>query len=135
MKGKFKMLEHTADIKFLINGKDLNGIFENSARAFSNYISSGEKIKSIKKKEIKLEADNIESLLYQFIDNLIYLLDAEDFAVSTAKININDNYLTAELFGDNTKNYHLNHVKAATYAEMYIKKKGTTYEAQIVLDV
>lgn len=134
-KNKFTELEHTADIKFEILGSSLNEIFENAALAFSSYISSNLKINSKKKKYIELSADNIESLLYKFLDELIYLLDADNFAVSKAKVKIKDNKLKATLFGDSTKNYNLQHVKAATYAEMYIKKSKDNWRAQIVLDV
>jgi SHS2 domain-containing protein len=44
--------------------------------------------------------------------------------------------LTAELYGDDSKNYpELDSVKAATYAEMSIKKTKEGYIVQAVLDV
>ncbi|MEI6849747.1 MAG: archease [archaeon] len=134
---KFIELEHTADIKYSILGKSLNELFENSALAFSSYISGNTKINKKLKKEINLNADNKESLLYGFIDELIYLLDAENFAVSSAKIKISkdEKSLSGVLLGDLTKNNNLKHVKAATYAEMFIKKSGKSFSAQIVLDI
>jgi SHS2 domain-containing protein len=133
----FYQLEHMADVKYKITGNNPNEIFQNSAKAFSSYISSDSKISSKLNKKVSLSADNIEMLLYKFIDELIYLLDAENFAVSKAKIKLSkDNKsLTGELYGDNSKNYRLNHVKAATYAEMYIKIVTKKWEAQFVLDV
>ena len=131
----FIFLEHMADIKFQAFGKTLEKAFENSALAFSSYISSGGKISSKRSKTIEIKAENNESLLYNFLDELIYLLDAEGFAVAAAKVQIKDNKLTAELKGDDIKNYHLNHVKAATYAEMHIKKSKSEWEVQAVLDV
>ena len=132
---KFKSLEHEADIKFKISANSFKEIFENATLAFSDYISSGKKIKSIKKKSVKIESDNKESLFYKFIDELIFLLDAENFAVSKAEVKIDNLSLKAILFGDTTKNYDLKHVKAATYAEMYIKNSGKNWEAQLVIDV
>jgi|SRR3989338_3431905 len=133
---KFEFLEHTADIKFKVYGKNINQVFEHCTLAFSTYISRERKIKSKIKKEITIEADNHEQLLYKFLDELIYLLDADKFIVSKAKIQINDNKLSAILEGDSTLNYKdLDHVKAATYAEMYIKPNLSGWEAQVVLDV
>lgn len=130
-------MEHMADIKYKISGKSLSEIFENTASAFSSYLTSGKRIKSNKKKTIELSADNIETLLYKFIDELIFLLDAQAFAVSSAKVIVDQktNKLSATLSGFNSNNHHLNHVKAATYAEMYIKNNQKSWEAQIVLDV
>ncbi len=134
---KYSFLDHTADIKFQAYGKTLNEVFENSVLAVAHYLSRGNKIKAKSKKIITLQSTNLESLFYNFLDELIYLLDAEDFIVVKAKVTIHDFNLKAELFGDKASNYKdLDHIKAATYAEMYIKKlKDGNWEAQCVLDV
>ena len=133
---KYKFLKHTADIKFQSYGKTLNEIFENSVLAVSEYISRGAKIKSAKGRIIDVSGTDLESLFYNFLDELIYLLDAENFLATKAKVTIRGYNLHAELFGDKASNYKdLDAIKAATYAEMYIKKTGDTWEAQAVLDV
>lgn len=132
---KFEFLEHTADIKFKVYGKALNEIFENSALAFSEYIASGKKIASKKGKTINVSGTDASSLLYNFLDELIYLLDAENFAVSKAEVTLRGNNLKAELYGDKASDYPIQQIKAATYAEMYIKKTPDSWEAQAVLDV
>jgi len=133
---KYKFLKHTADIKFRSYGKTLNEIFENSVLAVSEYISRGQKIKSAKGKVIEVSGIDYESLFYNFLDELIYLLDAENFITAKAKVTIRGYNLQAELFGDKASNYQdLDHIKAATYAEMYIKKTENGFEAQAVLDV
>ena len=133
---KYKFLPHTADIKFRAYGKSLNGLFENCALAFSNHLSRGSKIKSIVKKNFSLEEKDLPALLYSFLDELIYLLDAEDFVVSKAGVSIEGTKLKAEVYGDDVENYQdLDHINAATYSEMYVKKKLFGWEAQVVLDV
>ena len=133
---KFEFLEHTADIKFRVKGKNLNEIFENTALAISDILGKGKKIKSLKKKKIMIKASDDKNLLYRFIDELIYLADAEGFIVSKAKVNIKGRNLSAVISGDNAKNYKdLDHIKAATYAEMEIKKTRAGWEAQAVVDV
>jgi SHS2 domain-containing protein len=138
-KQKYIFLEHAADIKFKAFGKSLNEVFENSALAFSKYLSANEKLKAKKSKSFKITGTDNEYLLYNFIDQLVYLLDAEHFAVASAKVKIEGNKLVAKLFGDDTKKLNLNHVKAATYSEMYIRKvkfgSQEAWEAQMVIDV
>jgi SHS2 domain-containing protein len=139
MKKNYIFLEHTADIKFRAFGASLEQAFENVVLAFSRYVSANEKLKANKKKTIELKATDNESLLYAFIDELIYLLDAEHFAVMTAQVKIEGGKLKAKLAGVNTKGLRLNHVKAATYAEMYVRKvrygSQEAWEAQAVIDV
>ncbi len=134
---KYKFLEHTADIKFQLYGKTLDEVFENAVLAIAEYISRGKKVKATKGKVINVSGNDMESLFYNFLDELIYLIDAERFITAKAKVTILGYNLKAELFGDNTKNYKdLDHIKAATYAEMYIKKiSDGNWEAQCVLDV
>ncbi len=137
---KYKLLSHTADIKFAVSGKTINEIFENSVLALSEFISKSKKINSSIKKEFIISAKDNEELFYKFIDELIYLLDAENFVCSKAKIKIEKEKdrisLNAVTYGDKTKNYKdLESLKAATYSEMYIKKDKNGWRAQAVVDI
>ncbi len=140
---KFEFLEHTADIKFKAYGRTVNEAFENSVGALVSYLSGGEKIADMKKKIITIKGHDYESLLYSLLDELIFLLDAKGFIVSKSEIQVSGFNLKAKLYGDSVKNYSLDHVKAATYAEMHVKKveskqknkKISYWEIQAVLDV
>lgn len=133
---KYEFLEHTADIKIKIYGKILEEIFENATSAFAEYISRGQKINSSKGKIVNIEGKDNESLLCNFLNELIYLMDAEQFITAKAKVTMRGNNLHAELFGDRAENYKdLDSIKAATYSEIYVKKTDSGWEAQLVLDV
>ena len=133
---KYKFIEHTGDIKIQVYGKTLNEVFENSVIAISEYISRGKKIKSAKGKTVDVSGNDLESLFYNFLDELIYLIDADNFISVKAKVAIRGNNLHAELFGDSASDYkELDQIKAATYSEMYVKKTPAGWEAQAVLDV
>jgi SHS2 domain-containing protein len=132
---KFEYLEHTADLKIKIFGGTLAELFENAASALSKYISSEKDIKTRKAKIVEVQGIDINSLLYNFFEELIFLIDAENFAVAKASVNLRGNNLRAELSGDNASKYSLKQIKAPTYAEMYIKKIKNSWEAQVVLDV
>jgi SHS2 domain-containing protein len=137
MNKPFQSLPHIADIKYKITGKSLNEIFENSAMAFSDYISSGKTISLKKKRTIKIQGDDLQSLLYKFLDELTFLLDAENFAISKARVKVEEKSfcLIAYLEGDSIKDYQLNHIKAATYSDMEVKRTGKSWKAIFVLDV
>ncbi len=139
---KFEFLDHTADIKFKAYGSTLNEVFESAALAISKTITGEKKINPIKGKTINVSGTDMESLLYNFIDEILYLLDAEDFLISKTEVTIRGNNLKADLYGDKASKYlNLKHIKAPTYAEMYIKKVSDKsksrehWEIQMVLDV
>ena len=133
---KFEFLDHTADIKFRVFGRDVEDVFENSALAVSEIISRDNKIKTNIKNKIFVTGHDKESLLYNFIEELLYLLEAEDFITAKAEVKISNNSLKAELFGDKASNYSdLDHIKSPTYHEMYVKKTKKGWEAQVIVDV
>ena len=133
---KFEFLEHTGDIKFRSYGKSLNEVFENIALAMSNFLTGGQKVKSKIKKPIEVSGHDKESLLYNYIEEIIFLLDSENFLISKAKVEIKNNSLKGTLSGDNALDYEeLDQIKSATYHDMYIKKTQKGWEAQTVVDV
>lgn len=133
---KFEFLEHTADIKFRAFGKDLNEVFENVTLAINEIISRENKIKANKKNKISVAGHDKESLLYNFIEELLYLLEVKDFITVKAEVKIIGKKLNAKLFGNKASNYSsLDHIKSPTYHDMYIKKTKKGWEAQVVVDV
>ena len=139
---KYKFLEHTADIKFQAFGKTIEKAFENSAYALQEVITEKIKIKPVIKKKIEVEGRDKEALLYNFLEEFLFLLDSENFVLSKInKISIkeqdNKEYkLIAEVIGDKARNYKFtNNVKAITYNEMFVKKEGKVYICQVVVDV
>jgi SHS2 domain-containing protein len=134
---KFKFLEHTADVKFQAFGKKVEEVFENSALAFKEAVCNKKKIKEEKEKKIKVNGKDFESLMYVFLEKILYLLEAEGFLISKVKkIEIKNFRLKAVLSGDSAKNYKFtNSVKAVTYSEMFIKKRKNKWISQVVLDV
>lgn len=131
----FEFLEHMADIKFVARGATPAAIFKNAARALSAYVSEGRSVSQRLVTQIQIEGMDYESLLYAFLDELLYLLDAEHFVTARAAVEVEGTKLRATLYGDDAARYTLKHVKAATYAEMYVKETLRGWEAQVVLDV
>jgi SHS2 domain-containing protein len=134
---KFKFLEHTADVKFLAFGKTKEEAFENSALALKESMCGKTRIKEEEEKKIKAKGNDSESLLYMFLEEILFLLDAENFIISKIKsLKISGNKINAVILGDNAKNYHFtNKVKAITYNDMLIEKNKGKWTVQAVLDV
>lgn len=137
---KFEFLEHTSEVKFKVYGKNPEELFCNCALAVSSIFSRGNNIKDKIKKEFSISAKDYEGLLYKFIDELIYLFDADNFVVARVEIKIEKtDLIKADLivYGDDTTNYsNLDSIKSPTYAEMYVKEvKAKEWVAQVVVDV
>ena len=133
---KYKFLEHTADVKFQAYGKSLNEVFENSAMAMKEVMTQKVRIKSKVKKKFSVSGKDNESLMYNFLEQFLYLLDAENFVLSKVKVSVKYNEIFCEVWGDKKTNYKFsNDVKAVTYNQMFVKQTSRKYIAQVVLDV
>lgn len=133
---KYKFIEHTADIQFQSFGKTIEESFSNAAIAISKSMTD-DKIESKNKKNILVSGHDRESLLYNFLEELLLLFDSEHFILSeVAEIEINDLKLTATLLGDLAENYEIHlDVKAITYNEMFVRLRNDIWTSQVTLDV
>jgi SHS2 domain-containing protein len=134
---KYKFIDHTADIKFQAQGKSLEEAFRNAALAMQEVMTRSTKIKPIIKKKISVSGKDKESLLYNFLEEFLFLLDSEGFILSKVdKIKIQDDTLEAEVSGDQVSKYKIsNDVKAVTYNSMFVREDKGKFIAQVVLDV
>ncbi|MDP6600203.1 MAG: archease [Candidatus Woesearchaeota archaeon] len=137
---KYKFLEHTADAKFQAYGNNMGEAFSNAALAMFSVITDTKKIKKKIKKEIKVKGTDLKSLLYNFLEELLFLLDTNSFLLNKIeKISIKKmggKYsLNATVAGDKADNYETSgDIKAVTYNEMEIKENDKVM-VQIVLDL
>jgi len=142
MKNKFIFLEHMADVEFEAFGESLEEVFEQAVLALQATLFTGKVQENIKKRVIA-EGKDREQLLANFLNELLFLFDAEQFLVANVeriKIVEKDKrfQLTAEIQGDLSERYEIKtYVKAATYHGMKIAfdKKKNIWNARVVLDV
>ena len=135
---KYVFLEHTADMKFQAFGKSITDCFKNASYALREVITK-DKIKPIIKKTIKVKGKDNESLLYNFLEEFLFLIDSENFVLSEIrKINMDKRKfeLSVEMIGDDIKKYKtITDVKAITYNDMFVLKDKKGYKCQVVVDV
>jgi len=127
-----------ADAQFRAYGSSLEEAFANAALAMASIMYDYVKIKPAEEREIKIEGNDLQSLLYNFLEEILFLLDTENFLLHSVKeIKIKNNQLEAVLVGDTkVENYELfGQVKAVTYNEMKIEKEKDIYMVQVVVDI
>ena len=132
---KYRFLEHTADIKFRAFGRTIEEAFKNSALALIKAMCK-EKIRGKLKEKIIVKGKDKENLLYNFLEELLFLLDTKNLFLSSVKVKIKGLELTGEIKGDDAKNYPVSlDVKAVTYSQMFVKQTSGKFICQVVLDV
>ncbi len=139
---KYKFLEHTADAKFQAFGKNMEEAFGNAALAMFSIITDTKKIKEKMKKGIAAEGHDLKSLLYNFLEELLFLIDTEHYLlnhVEDIKMHKKDGkyFVEAIAVGDRYSDQYEAHgdIKAVTYNEMEIKEENGKVMVQVVLDL
>ena len=138
----FKFLEEeaTADIAFTAQNPSINGLFEDCAKALFETMVDTSLVKQKREKKLSLKAESVEKLLYNFLQELVFLKDVEYTVYSGFKVKVDEtkNSLEAVLNGepiDQTKHGFREDVKAVTLHLFELKKSGNNWTAKVLLDV
>lgn len=142
---KYEFFDKTADAKFKAYGYTIEESFSHALEAMNSIVFNVEEIKNyefdLEEREISVEGQNYEALLYNFLEEAIFLLAAESFVGLVKKIKIeelDEGYqLKAILKGTLSINFESNgEVKAVTYNEMHVKQNdNNVWECQVVVDL
>lgn len=133
-----KFIEHTADIKFQAFGRTIEEAFANSLIAmFSSMYEK--KVERKYKHYVKIKGTDEKNLLYNFLEEFLFLFDSKGVFVSKVEsIKIDREKMELECFvsGDVAKNYKIHTaIKAVTYNDMIIREEKGRWMIQVVLDV
>ncbi len=136
----FRELENiTADLGIEAWGHSLEDAFSSAAHGLASLLSELPGGEQPLEKDIHLEADSLSTLLVQFLNEIIYLEETQDFLPGAVKhLTLTGNRLDATLTGAayDPGIHTLNaQVKAATYHGLEIKKEGDTVRIKVIFDV
>ena len=130
----FREISHTADWELEVWGPDLGSLIEQAARGM--YHLAELKLSSHPRltRKIELLFHDSETLLIDFLTELIYLTESEGLAFDEFNIQFNDDQLVALVSGAKIDSLS-KEVKAATFHNLEIRKSRDILVANIVFDV
>lgn len=136
--GKYRLIDHTADIGISVEGKDLKDLFATSAYAMFSQMFDLDKIKDKETKRVELEGVDLEDLLVRWLNELLFL-SGKGYIFKNFNIeNLKETSLRASLKGeriDFRKTSFKQQIKAATYHQLEIKNIGNRWQTTIIFDV
>ena len=139
MKRTFKIIDHTADVGIIAYGTDVEQLFCNAALALFSLITELESIQEKSHLNLRVSSDERDSLLVEWLNELIYFFDAKHMLFNRFDIeSLTQNELKATCHGeafDPMKHKIKRGVKAATYHMLRLDNNNDGYEAQIILDI
>ncbi len=133
----------TADIAFEATGRDLAELFSDAADATMNVmIDNLDAIEPRETRHIELSSDDIEMLLFDFLQELIYFKDAARLLLRVRDVRIEERdekySLKAETAGeplDAARHHQRADVKAVTLHNFSVEKENGGWKARVLLDI
>ncbi len=130
-----------ADIAYEAYGKNEEELFTNAAIALLDIMADRKTVHGNITKTITLKNEKLDDLLFDFLNEIIYLKDTAYMVFHTVKVHLTKkkNYtLQATLTGETIQPEHHdlgNDVKAMTLHQYEVKKTKTKWVARIVVDI
>ena len=139
----FELYEHKADMGIRARAPTLEQAFAEGAKAMFEVMVDTKKVKTRKSVSFEAEAENLEELFVEFLNQLLYLKDVHDMffsAFSVEKIEETEEgfKLKARAAGERMKRKDHDvktEVKGATYSQLKVEKEKDGWMAQCVVDV
>ena len=139
MNKAFEVIDHTADVGIIAYGVDIEELFSNAALALFSLITELESIENKFHFHLEVSGEDIDILLIEWLNELIYLFDVKHVLFNHFDIgSLTDNDLKATCYGehfDAEKHTMKVEVKAATYHMLKLDKSDDGFKAQVILDI
>ena len=139
--GNYEFLEHTADEKFRVTASSLEDAFSTAVKAFYEIMIGDQHVKNVESKDITISAKELTTLLYDFLNELVFHFDDGDIILPNVEAlaidKTNGKYeLVATLTGDKHYDYDIRtEIKNMTYSEMEVNVEEGNVELIVVVDI
>jgi len=134
---RFELIEHTADMGLKAYGKSLTEAFANAAYGMFSIIAGLDRVKEAEMRRVEVSADDAESLLFEWLNSLLYYFDVEGLIFKRFDIKeFGGKRLVADCFGekyDPARHQVKLGVKSATYHMLEVDR--ATNQVQVIFDV
>jgi SHS2 domain-containing protein len=140
----YETFDHTADIGLRIMAETLPALLADAARGFSSLIVANlDTVRPVEERTIHVPGTALDSteadyLLFDWLNELVYLLDHEHLVFSQFEVTLNDDGLTAICRGeqlDRTRHQLEHEVKAITYHDLKVEQLENGWVAEVILDI
>ena len=134
---KYELIEHTSDIGLVAYGKTLAEAFTNAARGMFSIIAEPDGVRGEDSRRVEVSADDVEGLLFEWLNSLLYYFDVETLLFSGFDIlEFEDTRLVAECRGekhDSSRHRLKTGVKSATYHMLEVDRQKNT--VRVIFDI
>lgn len=129
-----------ADTAFEATGRTLTELFQSAAIALMVTLADPKTVKPVIAKVIEIKAETVDKLLFNFLDELVYLKDTDAMVFSKITVTVDEQKLSllATVKGDAVKSSEQKlgqDIKAVTMHYFTVEKKTNGWSVRVVLDI
>lgn len=129
--------EHTADVGIRAWGPTLDAAFEEAALGLVGNMVDLAAAREVGEARLEVEAENVERLLFRFLDELLDLVQSRLWVVARVRIALQgETRLTATLWGEafeKARHGHLHEIKAITFHDLAVTRAPA--EVRVIVDI
>ncbi|MBI2082218.1 MAG: archease [Deltaproteobacteria bacterium] len=134
---RYRLLDHTADIRLRIFGHNLRELFQNSVYALTDTLTDAKKVRTKVSRSLKIKGEGNDLLLHALLKEVLFLFDTKRFLTRRLVIKkLSDKILLVTLRGERLKDHAIKtEIKAVTYHRLKVEKRRGRWIGEVVLDV
>jgi SHS2 domain-containing protein len=133
---RYELLEHTADVMVRAKGGSLEECFANAAYALFDQMVDASRIEPKTEVAFEVEGHDLESLLYNFLSEFLYLHDAKHLVLSEFDVRMQGYRLLCRAKGEKVspERHGIRHeVKAITYHMLSVRPEEPS--VTVIIDI
>lgn len=132
---EYDVLEHSADLKILARGRNMEELFINALVGMFESIEPDIVEKEERRRKVEVKPADPKLGLIDFLSEALYQSDVNNEAYTNAKFEVFDEgRIVAELIGFPVKGFR-EEIKAVTYHDFEITETDQGFEATIIFDI
>ncbi len=130
----YEEIDHTADLALRVWGEDFQDLLSQAAKGLYDLLNINTKEDAKVKYVFSVEIDSEESMLVDFLNELLYLCEDKKQSFNSFSFTEEENKLVVEAEGNEVKSITRN-IKAVTFHDLDIHKNKTGLETTVTFDV
>ena len=134
---EYEILEHTADAGVRARGQTREAVFENAAQGLYALALQHKPQEGVEKLSFHFQAENLESLLVRFLEELVYLLYTRNLAGARFAIKLHsDTHLETDIEFQRILPQDLTkEIKSPTFHQLKFEQQDGTWLAEVYFDL
>jgi SHS2 domain-containing protein len=134
-----EVFEHTADLGLRVRAADVDTLFVEAGQAlFEAIVTDLATVQPVRRVDIKLEGDDREYLLFDWLKELLYHFDPGHLLLGKFEAHVGPEGLIGTAWGEplDRSRHQLEHeVKAITYHGLRVERAADGWLAEVIVDI